>query len=216
MDSKRSCYSVKVTPIVLFKPRWHGLLLILKQFVTCEGRYKLVFLYHVHLLMVFLGFGLNISFYLLESLQEMAKFYQRKKLNAQSSLFHHNLIQILVISRLSKVGDSWKDFIDINGFSLLETVVDSPMRLNEPSNLFQSTPSIENLRVELHQSPMSITKTPIFVHKSSKGKNPRCNFIPKKSLEDVLDGLKDKFLIVPSSDLVMVDLNGVKIKKQGR
>jgi hypothetical protein len=37
MVSKRSRYDVKGTPIVLFKPRWHGLLLILKQFVTCEG-----------------------------------------------------------------------------------------------------------------------------------------------------------------------------------
>jgi hypothetical protein len=70
MASKKMHYSVKGTPIVLFKPRWHGLLLILKQFVTCEGRYGLVFLYHVRLLMVFLGFGLNMPFYLLRSLQK--------------------------------------------------------------------------------------------------------------------------------------------------
>jgi hypothetical protein len=47
MASKKSCYSVKGTPIVLFKPQWHGLLLILKKFVTYEGRYRLVFSYHV-------------------------------------------------------------------------------------------------------------------------------------------------------------------------
>jgi hypothetical protein len=79
MASKRSCYNVKGTLIVLFKPQWHGLLLILKQFVTCEGRYRLVFLFHVFLLMVFLGFDLNIPFYFLKSLQKMAKFYQRTK-----------------------------------------------------------------------------------------------------------------------------------------
>jgi hypothetical protein len=92
MASKKSRYSAKGTPIVLFKPRWHGLLLMLKKFITCEGRYGLVFLYHVHLLMVFLGFNLNMPFYLLRSLQKMAKFYQRQNLNAQSSLFHHGLI----------------------------------------------------------------------------------------------------------------------------
>jgi hypothetical protein len=92
MVSKNSSYDVKGTPIVLFKPRWHGLLIIIKQFVTCEGQYGLVFLFHIHLLMVFLGFGLNMSFYLLKSLQKMDRFYQRQNLNAQSSLFHHGLI----------------------------------------------------------------------------------------------------------------------------
>jgi hypothetical protein len=37
MISRKSRYDVKGTPIHLFKPRWHGLLLIIKQFVTCEG-----------------------------------------------------------------------------------------------------------------------------------------------------------------------------------
>jgi hypothetical protein len=41
-------------------------------------------------------------------------------------------------------------------------------------------------------------------------------FYSKKSLEDVLDNLKDKVLVVPSPEPVMVDLNEVKIKKQGR
>jgi hypothetical protein len=54
---------------------------MLKKFITSEGRYGLVFLYHVHLLMVFIGFKLNVPFYLHMSMQKMAKFYQRKKLN---------------------------------------------------------------------------------------------------------------------------------------
>jgi hypothetical protein len=29
------------------KPRWHDLLAIVKQFITCEGRFGLVFLYHL-------------------------------------------------------------------------------------------------------------------------------------------------------------------------
>jgi hypothetical protein len=149
MDSNKSHYSVKGTPIVLFQPRWHGLLLILKQFFTCEGRYRLVFLYHVHLLMVFLGFDLNIPFYLLKSLQKMAKFYQRQNLNAQSSLFHHGLIWILVIWQLSKVGDNWQDFMDSNGFAPPKKIIDSPLRSDEPTSPRLSTPSLRNLHVEL-------------------------------------------------------------------
>jgi hypothetical protein len=73
----------------------------------------------------------------------MARFYQRKNPNAQSSLFHHGLIQILVISQLSKVGDNWKNFMDRNGFAPLtpETVIDSPLHFDEPTNPCQSTHS---------------------------------------------------------------------------
>jgi len=81
MACKKSRWYPKGTPIILFKPRWHGLLLMLKKFIAYEGRYGLVFLYHVRLLMVFLGFNLNMPFYLLRSLQKMAKFYERQKLN---------------------------------------------------------------------------------------------------------------------------------------
>jgi hypothetical protein len=166
--------------------------------------------------MVFLGFGLNMPFYLLKSLQKMAKFYRRQNLNAQSSLFHHDLIQILIISQLSKVGDGWKDFLYRNGFALPETVIDSPLCFNEPSSPCQSNSSLENLYVELQESLVSITKIPVVLHRSSKGKKPRHDFIPKKSLEDVLDDLKEKVFVVPSPEPVLVDLNEVEIMKHGR
>jgi hypothetical protein len=154
-----------------------------------------------------------MPFYLLKSLQKMARVYQRRNLNAQSSLFHHDLIQILVISQLSKVGDNWQDFMDRNGFSPPETEIDSPLRSDEPTGPCLSTPPLRNLHVELQGSPMSITKTPVVFHKSSKGTHRRPNFIPKNSLEDVLDNLKGKVLDVPSPGLVVGDSNESKIKK---
>jgi hypothetical protein len=153
-----------------------------------------------HLLMVFLGFNLNMPFYLLRSLQKMAKFYQRQNLNAQSSLFHHGLIRILVISHLSKVGDSWQNFVYRNGFSLPENVTDLPLHFNESPSPCRSNPSMENLHVNLQESPVSIDKTPVVLQKPSKGKKPRCDFIPRKSLEEVLDDLKDKILTVPNPE----------------
>jgi hypothetical protein len=58
--------------VSLLKIRWHGLLAVLRQFVTCEDHYGLVFLYHIRLLMHFIGFQLNMSFYLLRSLYKMS------------------------------------------------------------------------------------------------------------------------------------------------
>ena len=76
MDSCKTICCIKGIPITLLKPRWHNLLLILKQFVTCEGRYELVFLYHIHLLINFIGFDLDMPFYLLMSLYKMSKHYK--------------------------------------------------------------------------------------------------------------------------------------------
>jgi hypothetical protein len=94
--SKKSCYNVKGMPIQLFKTRWHGLLLVIKQFITCEGRYGLVLLFHIQFLMIFQGFKLNLPLYLLKILQKMDKLYQRPNPNPESILFHHGLIHILV------------------------------------------------------------------------------------------------------------------------
>jgi hypothetical protein len=94
--------------VSLLKVRWHGLLAVLKQFITCEGRYGLVFLYHVRLLMHFIGFHLNMSFYLLRSLYKMSKRYKKK--NLDSSLFHHGLIKLLLVHHLKTLGDDWDGF----------------------------------------------------------------------------------------------------------
>jgi hypothetical protein len=89
--------------VSLLKVRWHGFLSVLKQFVTCEGRFGLVFPYHVRLLMHFIGFPLNVSFYLSRSLYKMLKRY--KKQSFESSLFHHGLIKMLLVHRLTILGD---------------------------------------------------------------------------------------------------------------
>jgi hypothetical protein len=101
-------------PISMLKPRWHDLLIVVKQFVTCEGRYGLVFLYHLRLLMNFMGYPLNMPFYFQRSLYKMAKRFKREK--ADSSLFHHGLIKLIVVHHLNLHDDSWQDFLSRNGF----------------------------------------------------------------------------------------------------
>jgi hypothetical protein len=114
MTSKKIECCDKGIPVSLLKVRWHGLLSVLKQFITCEGHYGLVFLYHVRFLMHFIGFHLNMSFYLLRSLYKMSKRYKKQSLD--SSLFHHGLIKILLVYRLKTLGDDWDRFLARNGF----------------------------------------------------------------------------------------------------
>jgi hypothetical protein len=105
----------KTLPISTLKPRWHNLLVIVKQFVTCEDQYGLVFLYHLRLLMNFMGYPLNMLHYFLRSLYKMSKRFKREK--DDSSLFHHDLIRLIIVHHLSLHGNNWQAFLSRNGFA---------------------------------------------------------------------------------------------------
>jgi hypothetical protein len=119
--------------ISLLKIRWHGLLAILRKFVTCEGRYGLIFLYHIRLLMNFISFQLNMLFYLLRSLYKMEKRYKKQSLD--SSLFHQWLIKLLVVHHLKTLGEDWDSFVAHNGFitvNPLETPIMDKLMIEKP------------------------------------------------------------------------------------
>jgi hypothetical protein len=82
-------------PAKMLKPRWYDLLMIIKCFVTCEGRYGFIFLFHLRLLMVFMGFELSMPYYLHRSLFKMAKRYKHSQ--ADTSLFHVGLIKMVLV-----------------------------------------------------------------------------------------------------------------------
>jgi hypothetical protein len=122
---KINCFD-KGMPVSLLKTQWHGFLEILRQFVTCEACFGFVFLYHICLLMNFIGFQLNMPYYLWRSLYKMAKRYKRQCLN--SSMFHHGLIKILLVHQFKLQNDDWNTFLTRNGFINSNTVeVDKPM-----------------------------------------------------------------------------------------
>jgi hypothetical protein len=101
-------------PAKMLKPRWYDLLMIIKRFVTCEGRYGFIFLFHLRLLMVFIGFELNMPYYLHRSLFKMAKRYKHSQ--ADTSLFHVGLIKMVLVYELGLRRDSWHEFLSRNGF----------------------------------------------------------------------------------------------------
>jgi hypothetical protein len=113
-------------PAKLLKPRWYDLLMIIKCFVTCEGRYGFIFLFHLRLLMVFMGFELSMPYYLHQSLFKMAKRYKHSQ--ADTSLFHVGLIKMVLVYELGLRRDSWHDFLSRNGFGESNPPqVDKPM-----------------------------------------------------------------------------------------
>ena len=69
----------KGIPISTLKNKWRSMLLILQKFITCEGRFGCMYVYHLRLLMNFLENGdINLPFFLLNSLTRMYSNVQKK------------------------------------------------------------------------------------------------------------------------------------------
>jgi hypothetical protein len=92
------------------EPQWAQLLAILQRYLTCEGRYTIIFPCHARLLLHFTGTPLNIPFFLLKSLKRMAEQVQKAN-EFRGSLFHFGLVKILIKSALSKKQETWDLFI---------------------------------------------------------------------------------------------------------
>jgi hypothetical protein len=91
------------------EPQWAQLLIILQRYLTCEGRYTILFPCHARLLLHFTGTLLNVPFFLLKSLKGMAEQVQRVS-EFRGSLFHFGLVKILITFALSKKQESWDLF----------------------------------------------------------------------------------------------------------
>jgi hypothetical protein len=152
-------------PARMLKPRWHDLLMVIKQFITCEGRYGFVFLFHLRLLMVFMGFELSMPYYLHRSLFKMAKRYKRSQ--ADTSLFHVGLIKIMLVHELGLRRHSWHDFLSRNGFE-----ESNPPQVDKPM-VTESRPTPVPFNVLLPKpKPESPTNSPMTVTKRAKVAKP--------------------------------------------
>ena len=66
---------------------------------------------------VFIGFPLNLPYYLAHSLSKMSSAIRKGPKHISHSLFHHGVVRMLIERELSKVDRSWDEFIESNGFS---------------------------------------------------------------------------------------------------
>ena len=94
------------------------MLIFIKGFITCEGRYNLFIIYHFRILMVFMDYELNMYAFLLKILSKMAHFYQRKSHSSERNVFQHDLVKIMIKFQLEHNGDSWEKIVKRNHFQV--------------------------------------------------------------------------------------------------
>lgn len=89
------------------------LMKIIMKYFTCEGRFSIIYGYHIILLTQFTRVKLlNISYYLYRSIENMPyKVQHRKSELQQKYLFHHSLIKIIVFYHLKQLKINWDTFI---------------------------------------------------------------------------------------------------------
>jgi len=67
--------------------------------------------------MIFLENGeINIPFFLLNSLRRMASNVQNRIQFIDTTMYHHELIKILIEFHLKSIGDTWENFLIRNHF----------------------------------------------------------------------------------------------------
>ena len=65
--------------ISALKDKWSSLLLIIQKFITCEGRYGSMYMYHIRLLMNFSeNETINLPYFLLNNIRKMSTTIQNK------------------------------------------------------------------------------------------------------------------------------------------
>ena len=79
------------------KEEWATLLLVIQKFITCEGRFGSMYMYHTRLLMNFLdNQTLNLPYFLLNSLKKMSVTVQKHLGDVEPHFYHHGLVKILI------------------------------------------------------------------------------------------------------------------------
>jgi hypothetical protein len=111
--------------------KWKHLLKTIQVYITCEGRYSRVMIYHFKLMNHFTGrTPLNFPYYLHRSLTKMAYQVQAKPNQMQGRLFHHGLIKLIILEELQRRNKTWR-FLLLWGEFLIEP---------EPKDKKSSTP----------------------------------------------------------------------------
>ena len=76
---------------------------VIQRYFTCEGRFNMIYQYHIRLLLHFIGkHAMNIPFYMFRSFGKMYDKVQSKSKAVDTSVFHVGLIKMLVMEELRK------------------------------------------------------------------------------------------------------------------
>jgi len=88
------------------------ILKVIQRYFTCEGRFNMVYHYHIRMILQFPGKEvMHHPFYLFRSIGKMVDRVQDKSKKVDTSAFHSDLIKMLVMENLRKINNDWETFL---------------------------------------------------------------------------------------------------------
>jgi hypothetical protein len=104
-------------------PRIHMLeyfdkmLRVFQRYFMCEGRFNMVYQYHIVFLLHFTGKEFtNLPFYLSRSFGKMSDRVKPKSKQVDTNVFHSGLIKMIVLEELKKTNTDWDVFLVASSF----------------------------------------------------------------------------------------------------
>ena len=95
------------------------MLRVIQRYFTCEGRFNMVYQYHIRMLLHFTRKeAMNLPFYLFRSIGKMSDKVQAKSKQVDTSVIHSGLIKLLVMEELRKTNIDWETFLTSSHFQL--------------------------------------------------------------------------------------------------
>jgi hypothetical protein len=96
---------------------WQHLFKGIQLYVTSEGRYDKLMMYHFKLMDHFTGkTPINLPYFLYHSLIKVCNRIRARPLSIKSTLCHLGLIKLILLQELKQQGKSWEHFLFLEGF----------------------------------------------------------------------------------------------------
>lgn len=108
---------IKGIPTKHLQEKWGMAMIAIQQYITCEGRYKRLYKFHLRFLLHLTGEQqMNLPFYLIKDLTKISTKIQKNPLAIDTCLAHHSLITMIVFNQVIKAGLSIRNFLNDAGF----------------------------------------------------------------------------------------------------
>lgn len=121
------------------------------KYFRCDGRFSIVYKYHVRLLMHFTSVKpINLPHNLYRNLVKMAKKVQNRMDDHQASLYHHDLIKFIFLHQCTQKNISWETF--------MQSTVFMPSTSHPTSN--STPPTSSKVGEVVSSSKIPLKKTP--------------------------------------------------------
>jgi hypothetical protein len=155
----------KSMPVSHLEDEWQDLFKGIQIYITSEGRYDKLMLYHFKFLDHFIGKTLlNLPFFLHKSLTKVCKKIRDEPLGMNNTLCHFGLIKLIILEDLKLRGRTWQHFLFWEGF---ETQT-QPMNEQKRAGKRQITPQSSSSKRRTLPGPLEDRISVIRSHRSKK------------------------------------------------